>query len=98
VLLAAMVASFASNAALIARWETTWREAVNPVRSQVYSARIGHSHCLLRSWWWWQSASGFFWNANSLEKNEHKICIGNYRPDLIACGLQQTEERVRRPQ
>jgi hypothetical protein len=40
----------------------------------------------------------FFWNANSLEKNEHEICIGNYRPDLIACGLQQTEERVRGPQ
>ena len=40
---------------------------------------------------------GFFWNANSFKKNEHEICIGNYRPDIIACGLQQTEERVRGP-
>jgi hypothetical protein len=45
-----------------------------------------------------RACRAFFWNANSLEKNEHEICIGNYRPDLVACGLQQTEERVRGPQ
>jgi hypothetical protein len=40
---------------------------------------------------------GLFLERKFLRENEHEICIGNYRPDLIACGLQQTEERVRGP-
>jgi hypothetical protein len=53
--IAAMVLFFATAGALVEWWDTTWRIAVDPVRSEVYAARI-HSPCLLHSWWWWRSA------------------------------------------
>ena len=49
--IAAMVLFFATAAALVEWWDTTWREAVSPIRDEVYAARI-HSLCLLHSWWW----------------------------------------------
>jgi hypothetical protein len=55
-LVAAFLGFFALCVMLVEWWDSTWREAVSPVRSQVYSARIGQSPCLYRSWWWWQSA------------------------------------------
>jgi hypothetical protein len=55
-LVAAFVGFLSTCAALIAWWDSTWREAVSPVRIEVYSARLGHSPCLFGSWWWWRSA------------------------------------------
>jgi hypothetical protein len=55
-LVLAMVAFFATAGALVEWWDSTWREAVSPVRSQIYSARIGPSPCLSGSYWWWRSA------------------------------------------
>ena len=37
--LAAIVLLFVTRAMLASWWDTTWRLAVNPVRSEVYSAR-----------------------------------------------------------
>ena len=34
----------------------TWRVAVEPVRSEVYGARMSPSPCFYRSWWWWRSS------------------------------------------
>jgi hypothetical protein len=55
--IAAMVLFFATAGALVEWWDTTWRIAVEPVRSEVYAARI-HSPCLLHSWWWWWRSAG----------------------------------------
>jgi hypothetical protein len=48
-ILAAMVLFFATAAALVEWWDTTRREAVNPIRSQNYNARLGQSPCLFHS-------------------------------------------------
>jgi len=55
-LILAMIAFFATSVALVVWWDSTWRIAVEPVRSQAYTAKLGHSHCLTRSYWWWRSA------------------------------------------
>ena len=56
VLIASMVIFFATAAALVEWWDTTWRIAVDPIRSEVYRARLSPSRCLTGSYWWWRSA------------------------------------------
>jgi hypothetical protein len=55
-LVAAFLGFFALCAMLVEWWDSTWRVAVEPVRSEVYGARMSPSPCAYRSWWWWQSA------------------------------------------
>jgi hypothetical protein len=55
-LVLAMVLFFATCAALVEWWDTTWRIAIEPVRSEVYAARMAPSPCLLHSWWWWRES------------------------------------------
>ena len=55
-LIAAMVLCFAITIAWISIWELDMAASVDPVRSQIYAARIGQSPCLLHSYWWWRSA------------------------------------------
>ena len=54
--IASMVLFFATVAALVEWWDTTWRIAIEPVRSEVYAARMSPSPCLLHSWWWWRES------------------------------------------
>ena len=53
-LIGCMVLCFGIILAWIGLWESTWRIAVEPARSAAYTARIGASPCLLRSFWWWR--------------------------------------------
>jgi hypothetical protein len=55
-ILTALALFFAVTVSLVRLWDSTWREAVEPVRSEVYSTRLGHSPCTLNSWWWWRDA------------------------------------------
>jgi hypothetical protein len=54
-LVGTFIAFLATCTALVEWWDTTWRIAVEPVRSEVYAARI-LSPCLLHSWWWWRES------------------------------------------
>jgi hypothetical protein len=55
-LVAAFLSFFALCAMLVEWSDSTWRVAVEPVRSEVFSARMSPSPCFYRPWWWWQSA------------------------------------------
>ena len=55
-LVAAFLGFFALCAMLVEWWNSTWRVAVEPVRSEVYGARMIPSPCFYRSWWWWRSS------------------------------------------
>jgi hypothetical protein len=50
-LVATFVGFLVTCAALVSLWDTTWREAVSPVRMQVYSPRpiLDNSACLFRT-------------------------------------------------
>jgi hypothetical protein len=48
------IAVLATFVVCVDMWETTWRAAVEPIRANIYNARLGPSHCLSKSWsWWW---------------------------------------------
>ena len=61
---AALIATFfgflAMCAALVHWHDKTWKIAVGPTRTNVYSAQISraldHSACLRSSFWWWRLA------------------------------------------
>jgi hypothetical protein len=61
---AALIATFfgflAMCAALVHWHDKTWKIAVEPTRTNVYSAQISraldHSACLRSSFWWWRLA------------------------------------------
>jgi hypothetical protein len=55
-LIGCMVLCFAIILAWVGLWESTWRIAVEPARNAAYSAQIGRSPCLLRSFWWWRES------------------------------------------
>jgi hypothetical protein len=40
----------------VSLWENVWRVSVEPTRASIYSARIGPSPCMLKSWSWWWTA------------------------------------------
>jgi hypothetical protein len=54
-LIATFVGFFATCAMLVEWWDSTWQVAVEPVRAEIYSARMSPSPCFYRSWWWWRS-------------------------------------------
>jgi hypothetical protein len=47
-LVASFFAFFAACVMLVQWWNATWRVAVDPIRVEIYSARIGQSPCLYR--------------------------------------------------
>jgi hypothetical protein len=50
-LVATLLGFFGLCIMLVEWWDSTWKVAVEPVRSQVYSARMSPSPCFYRSWW-----------------------------------------------
>jgi hypothetical protein len=52
----AMILFFATSAALVVLVGFHMADRGPTVRSQAYTAKLGHSHCLTHSYWWWRSA------------------------------------------
>jgi hypothetical protein len=55
-LIASFIAVLATIAMAVEWWDTTWRIAVGPVRSEVLRSQMPPSPCTYGSWWWWREA------------------------------------------
>jgi hypothetical protein len=55
-LIATFIAMLVTFAMAVQWWDTTWRIAVSPVRSEVLRSQMPPSPCTYGSWWWWREA------------------------------------------